>query len=68
MRKDDDLAGPDLDRQLIRELRRQTALDDIVVEHHVLGAVEQRAAVLPGDLREHAPRRGELGMQENAAL
>ena len=68
MRKDDNLAGPDLDRLPVRDLRGQASLDDIVVEHEVLGGFEQRAAVLPSDLREDTPGRGELRMQEDAAL
>ena len=68
VRKDDDLAGLDIDRCLVRDLRAQTALDHIVVKHHVLGTIEQRAAVLPGDLREDAPGRSELGMYKDPAL
>ena len=68
VRKDDDLAGLDLDRLPVRDLRRQPPLDDIVVEHEVLGTFEQRAAVLSANLRQDAPGRSELRMQEDAAL
>ena len=66
--KDDDLAGLDRDRLGVRNLRCQPPLDDVVVEHEVVGTLEERAAVRRGDLREEAPGCGELRMQEDAAL
>src|SRR5258705_13738994 len=66
--KDDDLAGLYLDQLPIRDLRCQTPCDDVVVEHEVLGALEQRAQVPRGDLRGDAPGCGELRMQEDATL
>jgi hypothetical protein len=68
MGKDDDLAGLDIDRLAMRDLRAQPPLDHVVVEHEVLDAVEQRTAILRGKLRPDAPGGGELGMQEYAAL
>ena len=41
VRKNDDLAGLDLDWRLICNLRGQVAFNNIVLEHHVFGAVEQ---------------------------
>jgi hypothetical protein len=41
VRKDDDLAGLDVDWWLIWNLRGQTTFNDVVVRHHVVGALEQ---------------------------
>jgi hypothetical protein len=68
LRKDDDFAGLDLNRLPIRDLRGQPSLDDIVVKHEVFGALEQRAAVLAANLRQDAPGRSELRVQEDPAL
>jgi hypothetical protein len=66
--KEDDLAGLDLDRLAIGNPCNQTPFGHIVVEHEMLGAFEERAAILRGNLRKNAPRSRELGMQEHAAL
>jgi hypothetical protein len=68
MGKDDDLAGLDIDRLEMRDLRAQPALDHVVVEEDVLHAVEQRAAILRRNLRQDAPGCSELGVQEYTAL
>ena len=68
VRKDNDLAGLDLDRWLVWNLRDQMTFNDIVIKHHMFGAVEQRAAILWRDLREDAPRFGELGVQKDSAF
>jgi hypothetical protein len=68
VRKDDDLASLDFDRRIIWNLRAQAAFDHIVVGHHVFGAIEQQAAILRRDLREDAPRCGELGVQKDSAF
>ena len=68
VRKNHDLAGLDLDRLPLRDLCGQAPLDDIVIEHDVLGTFEQRAAVLAGDLRGDAPGRRELRMEKHPAL
>src|SRR5262245_5561253 len=68
MGENDDLAGLDLDRLLIRNLRREPSLDDVVIEDDVLDAFEQLAAILRREPRENAPRSRELRVQEYAAL
>jgi hypothetical protein len=68
VRKDDDLAGLDFDRRFIWNLRGEAAFDHIMVGHHVFGTVQQRAAILRRDLREDAPRCGELGVEKDSTL
>ena len=66
--KDDDLAGLDIDRLEMRDLRAQPALDYVVVENEVIDAVEQRAAILRDKLGADAPRCSELGVKKYTAL
>jgi len=66
--KDDRFAGDDLNRIPIRNLRCQSAFDDVVIQHEVIGPLEQRTAIFRSNLREDTPRRGEFRMQKDAAL
>jgi hypothetical protein len=68
-RKEDNLAG--FERQIFStftvDAKLKLAFDDVVKDDQVCSRPEDGRAMLGRDLRSHAPRREELGVQEHTA-